>query len=78
MMTIEKKQKIYVDGFDNDRWFGQNLPTYRDGFCYITRTVHNIEDVNGVTEGIIKRKGNDRCDLAVIKISDEWHIEGEA
>lgn len=41
------KKKIYITSKDNDQ-FGQKLPTFRDGFCYIERNVKIIDDPDGI------------------------------
>ena len=41
------KSKIYVTQRDNDRYFGQKLPTFRNGFCYIERVVTIEPDPSG-------------------------------
>lgn len=46
------KAKIYVTQRDNDRYFKQKLPTFRNGFCYIERSVTLTNDPDEVyTEG---------------------------
>lgn len=41
------KKKIYITSKDNDQ-FGQKLPTFRDGFCYIERNIKICDDPQGV------------------------------
>lgn len=38
------RSKIYITQRDNDRFFNQKLPTYRNGFCYIERNVTLTDD----------------------------------
>jgi hypothetical protein len=45
---MKLKARIYVTQRENDKFFKQKLPTYRDGFCYITRTVTVAVDPTGV------------------------------
>ena len=33
------KARIYITQRDNNRYFKQKLPTFRNGFCYIERKV---------------------------------------
>lgn len=40
------KAKIYITQRDNDRYFKQKLPTFRNGFCYIERNVTLEQDPN--------------------------------
>ncbi len=42
-----RQVKIYITQADNDQHFSQRLPTWRNGFCYITRKVTFIEDPDG-------------------------------
>lgn len=42
------KAKIYCTQRDNDRYFNQKLPTFRNGFCYIERKVTFTPDPSGV------------------------------
>lgn len=42
------KAKIYVTQRDNDKYFNQRLPTFRKGFCEITRNVSLELDPNGI------------------------------
>ena len=41
------KSRIYVTQEDNDKYFKQKLPTFRNGFCYITRVVTLEPDPSG-------------------------------
>jgi hypothetical protein len=38
------KAKIHVTQAENDEYFGQKLPTWRNGFCFIERTVTVSDD----------------------------------
>lgn len=40
--------KIYVTQKNNDKYFDQKLPTFRNGFTYITRMVTLEDDPDGV------------------------------
>jgi hypothetical protein len=42
------KSKIYITQRDNDRFFKQKLPTWRNGFCYIQRKVTLESDPHDV------------------------------
>ena len=45
---MKLKAKIYVTQRENDKFFGQKLNTYANGFCYISRTVTLAVDPHGV------------------------------
>lgn len=40
--------KIYVTQRDNDEYFAQKLPTFRNGFCWIERKITFTQDPSGV------------------------------
>lgn len=40
--------KIYVTQRNNDEYFAQKLPTFRNGFCWIERKVTFTQDPSGV------------------------------
>jgi hypothetical protein len=42
------KSQIYITQRDNDRYFKQKLPTWRNGFCYIERKVTITPDPSDV------------------------------
>jgi hypothetical protein len=50
--------KIYITQADNDKYFGQKLPTWRDAFCYISRKVTLMSDPDEIYDdgeyGILK------------------------
>jgi len=41
-------QRIYITQRDNDKYFAQKLPTFRNGFCWINRKVTFVVDPSGV------------------------------
>jgi hypothetical protein len=46
------KSRIYITQKDNDKYFKQKLPTFRNGFCYIERVVTFEQDpTNSFDEG---------------------------
>jgi hypothetical protein len=45
---MKVKAKIYITQRDNDEYFKQKLSTYRNGFCWIKRTVTLEKDPSGV------------------------------
>jgi hypothetical protein len=42
------KAKIFIRQKDNDKYFKQKLPTWRNGFCEIVRKVTIESDPHGV------------------------------
>jgi len=44
------KSKIFISQRDNDKYFKQKLPTWRNGFCEIVRNVTIEPDPHGVYE----------------------------
>jgi hypothetical protein len=42
------KVRVYVTQASNDRYFGQKLPTFRNGFCIIERKLFVIPDPDDV------------------------------
>jgi len=55
------RAKIYITQVDNDNFFNQKLPTWRNGFCYIERNLTVIDDPHGYMKygeyGTIKANG---------------------
>lgn len=45
---MKVKAKIYITQRDNDKYFRQKLPTFRNGFCWIERMVTLEKDPSGV------------------------------
>ncbi len=45
---MKVKAKIYITQRDNDEYFKQKLSTYRNGYCWIERTVTLEQDPSGV------------------------------
>lgn len=45
---MKVKAKIYVTQKENDKYFAQKLPTFRNGFCYIERIVTLEKDPSEV------------------------------
>ncbi len=70
--------KIYIRQQDNDHFFGQKLPTFRNGFCYIERKVTLVADPLNVYDdgefGYITANGKK---LVVIGGEGSWEIDGE-
>lgn len=48
-MTL-KRQRIFVTQVQNDKYFGQKLPTWRNGYCYIEREITRSKDPSNVWE----------------------------
>ena len=44
------KAKIHITQRDNDKYFKQKLPTWRNGFCEISRNVTLENDPHGIYE----------------------------
>ena len=70
------KVKIHISQSDNDSYFGQKLPTWRNGFCVIERKLYPAQDAHGVYEegqyGAIKIG----IQFAFVHgIGDTWDIE---
>ena len=40
--------KVFITQRDNDRYFKHKLPTWRNGFCEITRNVTIEKDPHGI------------------------------
>jgi len=68
------QQKIYISQIDNDNYFEQKLPTWRDGFCYISRTVYNIRKVDFGFNGHIARRHQENVRVWSLTM-DKWEIE---
>lgn len=45
---MKVKAKIYITQRDNDKYFGQKLPTFRNGFCWIERMLTLEDDPSAV------------------------------
>lgn len=45
---MKVKARIYITQRDNDKYFGQKLSTFRNGFCWIERMVTFEQDPSGV------------------------------
>lgn len=47
-MSNKVKATIHVTQRENNVYFNQKLPTWRNGFCKIERTVHLMDDPDNV------------------------------
>ena len=75
------KGKIYVTQFDNDDYFNQKLPTWRNNFTIITRSIVDIHtDEFGGIVGVIKVKGRKLVVAGGVNFhtdrNHEWTIDG--
>ena len=67
------QQLIYISQEDNDAYFNQRLPTWRDGYCYIKRSIHNVHKEELGFIGEIVKHNNKNIEVWSLT-KDEWTI----
>jgi hypothetical protein len=50
------KRRIYVSHKENMRYWGGKLPTWRNAFCYIERSVTPVQDAAGIWDNCVQLK----------------------
>jgi len=50
------KRRIYVSHEENMRYWGGKLPTWRNAFCYIERSVTPVQDAAGIWDNCVRLK----------------------
>jgi len=69
-----KKAEVHVTDQDNVEIFGGKLPTKKQGFCFIARTIYGIKRSGNNYTGLVARRGKSAMKVSSSNLTD-WDID---